>query len=81
MRTQLEPPYMPAFAGSCFQMNTLPSYEALARMVPNDGCAQATCQTGPVCPASVSPAPVATPFCTSNTLTVASEEQVASFFP
>jgi hypothetical protein len=30
------------------QMRALPSYDALARMCPNFGCAQATCHTGPV---------------------------------
>jgi hypothetical protein len=30
-------------------MSALPSYEHDARIEPNFGCAQATCQTGPVC--------------------------------
>lgn len=32
-----------------FQISAFPSYEQDARMCPNLGCAQATCQTGPVC--------------------------------
>lgn len=34
---------------SSFQINTFPSYEHDARMCPYFGCAQATCQTGPLC--------------------------------
>ena len=80
IRVQLAP-YDCAPVPSFFQMNTLPSYDALARIVPNDGCAHATCHTGPSWPTSVSPALTAVPFCTSNTLMVRSDEQVASLLP